>query len=424
MKKRQKLMAMILAMLALLQITSCSNSWLSANVKSEPIDRLLQEETLAQATELEKKSAIFPTYVSNPELEVEAEPIITDTSATIVSVGDTLCNKPLFNAAYDLETKTYDFSYMFKYIEEYIENATIAIGNCESPMAGPDRGYSGYPCFNAPEHLSIDLAELGIDVMTTANNHCLDKGFNGLSATLDYLDESEIAHVGTSRSEEEQNIILMKSLNGIDTAFLSYTYGTNGISIPNGKEYCVNIIDEALILEQIQQAKTEGADLIVASMHWGNEYQTTESAEQDRLAEFLIANDVQIILGSHPHVLQPMKMVQVETENGEKKEGLVIFSQGNFFSNQRDINTRNTAIFQIDILMSGETGEVNIEDVSYIPLYVNIKQPGAEDRYELLDLNEIIRSYESGEDTWSESMYQLALKESERCADLLEPKTE
>lgn len=263
--------------------------------------------------------------------------------------------------------------------------------------------------------------ELGVDIMTTANNHTLDKGFSGLSSTLDFLEDSEIAHVGTARTEEEQNTILFMNLNGIKTAFLAYTYGTNGIPIPEDKEFCVNLIDEDLILKQINQAKDEGAELIVVSMHWGVEYQTTENAEQDRLAEFLIKNDVKIILGSHPHVLQPMKMLKVETDEGEEKEGLVIFSQGNFFSNQTQENTRNTAIFNIEVKKEGETGKVTVERVTYAPIYVNIKDPGTKDRYELLDLNEIIRSYEAGEETWSESMYQLALKERERCINLIGP---
>lgn len=257
--------------------------------------------------------------------------------------------------------------------------------------------------------------------MTTANNHTLDKGFSGLSSTLDFLDDAEINHAGTARTEEEQNTILFKDLNGIKTAFLAYTYGTNGIPVPEGKEFCVNMIDEELILRQIEQAKNEGAELIVASMHWGNEYQTTENAEQDKLAEFLIKNDVKIILGCHPHVLQPMKMLKVENEDGKEKEGLVIFSQGNFFSNQTQENTQNTAIFNIKVNKNGKTGEVTVEEATYVPIYVNRKELGAKDRYELLDLNEIIRSYEAGKGIWSESMYELAIKEKERCVNLIGP---
>lgn len=339
--------------------------------------------------------------------------------ATIVSFGDTLCHKPVYNAAYNKETGSYDFSPMFKYVEKYIKDATISIGNCESPMAGANVGYSGYPTFNAPEHLAVDLQELGIDIMTTANNHTLDKGFSGLSSTLEFLDNNGIAHVGTARTQEEQDKILIKDLNGIRTAFIAYTYGTNGISIPKDKKFCVNLIDKELILKQINQAKKEGAELIVALVHWGIEYQTTENAQQTELANFLIENDVKIILGSHPHVLQPMKMLQVQSNTGEIKKGLVIFSQGNFFSNQTRANTRNTAIFNIEVKKDSETGIITVEKASYIPIYVNIKEPGAKDRYELLDLNEIIRSYETGEEIWSKAMYELAVREKERCVKLI-----
>lgn len=378
------------------------------------------ENPKGQEVEEKQLPKTVPLPTSTPESVSEPEPVVVpeDSFATITSFGDTLCHKPLFNAAYDKETGLYDFSYMFKYVEKYFTDSTIVIGNCESPMAGAERGYSGYPTFNSPEHLAIDLAELGVDIMTTSNNHTLDKGFSGLSSTLDFLDNAEIQHVGTSRNPDEQNTILFCDLNGIKTAFLSYTYGTNGIPVPKEKEFCVNLIEEDLMLQQINQAKAEGAELIVASMHWGVEYQTTQNAEQERLAEFLIKNDVQIILGCHPHVLQPMQMVNVQTTEGEK-QGLVLFSQGNFFSNQRDVNTRNTAIFNIEVKKDGSTGEVTVEKATYVPLYMNIKPAGTKDRYELLDLNEIIRSYEAGENIWSEPMYQLALKEQERCVGLI-----
>lgn len=398
------------------QIQKGEKTWKEDNISAMEI----ASKSVAVLVEIAQKEPKV-AEVSTQTLQQEEMQDPADSFATITSFGDTLCHEPLYKAAYNQETEIYDFSYMFEYVEKYFQDSTIRIGNCESPMAGAERGYSGYPTFNAPEHLAIDLKELGVDIMTTANNHSLDKGFSGLSSTLNFLDEAGISHVGTARSEEEQNTILFKDLNGIKTAFLCYTYGTNGIPVPEGKEFCVNLIQEDFMLKQIQQAKAEGAELIVVSMHWGIEYQTIESEEQDRLAEFLIQNGVQVILGSHPHVLQPMKMVKVETEKGEEKEGLVIFSQGNFFSNQRDENTRNTAIFNIEVKKDGTTQEVTIEKASYIPLYVRIKEAGAEKRYQLLDLNEIIRSYETGEEEWSDEMYQLALQEKERCVSIIGP---
>ncbi len=406
MKKASKNLVTLLILITFLQLVACShNNRLTESKEPESI-------VDSEHTEIS---------MLETEMETDIEPIpAEDSFATILSFGDALCHIPVFNAAYDSETDDYDFSYMFQYVTKYFQNSTVNIGNCETPMAGKERGYSGFPSFNTPEHLAIDLAELGVDIMTTANNHTLDQGFNGLTSTLQFLDEAGIAHVGSARTAEEQSTILFRDLNGINTAFLSYTYGTNGIPAPEGKEFCVNLMNEEFMLHQIEQAKAEGAELIVASMHWGNEYQTTPNEKQYQLAEFLIDHGVQLILGSHPHVLQPME--RIKTESG--KEGFVIFSQGNFFSNQRQENTRNTAIFNIEVKKSAETEEVTIEDVTYIPIYVSIKEPGAEHRYQLWDLNEIIRSYEAGEQIWTEEEYQLAVKERERCIKLIEPENE
>lgn len=424
MKKIPKTMLIMLFIIsALVLMTSCAANRIT-ETKVENSTELITQVEQKETETTQVVTEIMEEQTEVTEMPIEVVDVPEDSFATIVSFGDTLCHKPLFNAAYNKKIGIYDFSPMFKYVEKYFKNSTINIGNCESPMAGAEKGYSGYPRFNAPEHLAIDLKELGVDIMTTANNHSLDKGFSGLESTLNFLDESEIAHVGTARTEEEQNTILFKDLNGIKTAFLAYTYGTNGITVPKDKKFCINLIDKDFMLKQINQAKEEGAELIVVSMHWGIEYQTTENVEQDNLAEFLIKNGVDIILGSHPHVLQPMKMLKVETNEGEEKEGLVIFSQGNFFSNQSQENTQNTAIFNIQVKKSGETGKVTVENVTYIPIYVNIKEFGAKDRYELLDLNEIIRSYEAGEDEWSEKMYKLALKERKKCIKKIGPEIE
>lgn len=340
MKKTKKVLLLLVAMLSL-QLGGCNNN--------RDIETSIVKENAVLNYAKEEISSILENQEKIEEIEVKE-----DSFATIVSFGDTLCHKPVDDAVYDEEIRDYDFSPIFKYIENYFEDATVIIGNCESPMAGEERGYSGYPAFNAPEHLAIDLKELGVDIMSTANNHTLDKGFKGLSSTIEFLDEQEIACVGTSRTEEEQDTILFKNLNGIKTAFLAYTYGTNGIPLPEDKPFCVNLIDEELMLSQINKAKEEGAELLVVSIHWGIEYQTTENNQQKEIAEFLVKNDVKIILGSHPHVLQPMKEVVVKADNGEEKEGLVIYSQGNFFSNQRQENTRNTAIFNIEVKKDGK----------------------------------------------------------------------
>ena len=143
-----------------------------------------------------------------------------------------------------------------------------------------EKGYSNYPRFNTPEQLATNLKDVGIDVVSTANNHCMDTNYTGLVSTLKYLDEAEIAHTGTNATVEDQNKILVKDVNGIKIAFLSFTYGTNGIPIPKDKSFAVNLIDEDLILQQIKLAKQEEPDLICANMHWGIEYQQKQNPEQ------------------------------------------------------------------------------------------------------------------------------------------------
>lgn len=360
--------------------------------------------------------------------QIEVDSMIPDDSvANIVAIGDTLCHSQNFKDAYDNATGVYDFSPMFKYVAKYFENATVAVGNLEATLAGPERGYSGYPTFNTPEHLAIDLKELGLDVMTTANNHTLDLGFNGLVSTLTYLDDAGLKHTGSARTQEEQDVILFEDLNGIKTAFLAFTYGTNGIPVPSGKEFCVNLIDKNLIKSKIDQAKAEGAELIVCSMHWGDEYHTEPNSTQTDLAEFLIKNDVQVILGCHPHVLEPMEMKTVTMEDGTTKTGFVIYSMGNFFSAQTFANTRNTLILNVQVRKDGATGKISIDNATYTPVYVydndsgNNPNANGKDRYELLDIENIISEYEAGTGNWNQTMYNLAKTELDRTVKILGP---
>lgn len=365
----------------------------------------------------EENISRYNENIQNEELEEEKE----DTVINIVGIGDTLCHSQNFKDAYDSSTGNYDFSPMFKNITKYFDNATIAVGNLETTLAGADRGYSGYPCFNSPEELARDLKEMGIDILTTANNHCLDTGYTGLVSTLDTLDKYGVLHTGTSRSIEEQNTILYQDLNGIKTAFLCYTYGTNGIPVPSGREYSVNLIDKTFIKEQLDKAKEEGAELICVSMHWGAEYRLKPTAEQEDLAEFLIKNGADIILGNHAHVPEPMEMKEVTLDDGTTREGFVIYSMGNFFSAQTQNYTRDTLILNVEVRKDGETGKISIDKATYTPVYVYDNGANAKDRYELLDIEKIISDYESGNSNYSTSMYNLMKSELNKITEIVGP---
>ena len=198
---------------------------------------------------------------------------------------------------------------------------------------------------------------------------------------------------------------MVKDINGIKIAFLAYTYGTNGIAIPKANSYCINLIDKELILKHIQTAKDKNVDLICVNMHWGIEYQTTPNKDQLDMADFLFENGVDIILGSHPHVLQKMEKRTLELEDGSTKDGFVIFSLGNFISNQQDVGTRDTVILDIQITKSGETDKIAIDKVDFIPVFNYNKGSGTSDRYKLIDLNAVIKEYEDGTSTISQTLY-------------------
>ena len=267
----------------------------------------------------------------------------------MTAIGDVMCHNTQYWDAYIKETDTYDFSYVFDDINRYIKTADIAIGSLETSFAGKERGYSNYPTFNSPDALAYNLKKLGLDVLSTAGNHCLDMGFSGLSRTIDVLNDADISHLGTYQTPEDRDKILFKYVKGIKIAFVNYTYGTNGIPVPSGKEFCVNLIDKDLMKKDIESAKAQNADIIVACMHWGTEYRTIANSEQEELADFLFQNGVDIILGNHPHVLEQMEKRTITLEDGTTKDGFVIYALGNFICDQNAENTRNSIILNLKI---------------------------------------------------------------------------
>lgn len=339
--------------------------------------------------------------ITTGNFEDEIAPIVPkeDQHISMSIIGDIMCHNTQYKDAYVTSTGSYDFSYVFEDIKNYITSADIAVGNLETTFAGKEKGYSNYPRFNTPEQLAYNLRDFGIDVLSTANNHCMDTNYSGIVSTLNYLDDAGISHVGTNTSWYEQNKILIKEVNNIKIAFLSFTYGTNGITIPTDKAFAVNLIDDDFILKQISLAKEQNPDIICTSMHWGIEYQTKQNKEQERLANLLFENGVDVILGSHPHVLQPMEKRTVTLEDGTTKDCFVIYSLGNFMSGQTKENTRNSIILNMTFTKSGETDKTTIDSVSYIPIYMYKSSSKSTQRYKILDIENSIKKYENGIDT-------------------------
>ena len=338
------------------------------------------------------------TSLSNVNTEIgedknnEEQPV----TFTLTALGDTLCHNTQYWDAYNSETKEYDFSYVYEDIKYYTKVADITVGSLETTFAGEDKGYSNYPTFNSPDSLATALKKIGVDVISLAGNHALDYGYSGICRTIEVLEHADISHLGTYKTAEDQEKLLIKNVKGVKIAFINYTYGTNGISVPSGKEFCVNLIDKNLIKKQIDQAKSEGADMIVACMHWGTEYKTSANSEQKELTDYLFKNGVDIILGNHPHVLEPMEKKTITLDDGTTKDVFVVYALGNFTADQRDEITRDSAILNLNITKNVD-GNISINKVDYVPIYMYKNSNAKSHKFKILDIEKSIAKYESGD---------------------------
>lgn len=343
----------------------------------------------------------------------------TDTTFTLTAIGDVMCHNTQYIDAYDSDTGTYDFSYVFDNISSYTKTADICIGNLETSFAGEDRGYSNYPTFNSPDSLADSLKSIGVDVLSTAGNHALDMGFSGLSRTIDVLDKADISHLGTYKTQEDQDKVLIKYVKGVKIAFIDYTYGTNGISVPSDKKFCINLIDKDLIKKHIETAKNQNADMIVACMHWGTEYQTKQNSEQEELADFLFQNGVNVIIGNHPHVIQPMEKRTVTLEDGSTRDGFVAYALGNFICDQNAVNTRDSIILNLKITKHTD-GSITIDNYDYVPIYMYKDSSVSKHKMKILDINKTIYNYENNlDDSITEKIYNLMKTELGRITKIL-----
>lgn len=266
----------------------------------------------------------------------EAAPYIGP-EVTLVMVGDILFHTPVAESGVQ-EDGSYNYDAVFANVKDEIEAADLAIVNQEVIIGGKELGISGYPSFNAPYELGDALVNAGFDVVLHATNHTLDQGKKGVKNCLSFWKNSypEVAVLGINESQDAQdNNIYVYEQDGIRIAILNYTYGTNGIALPSDMPYAVNLLDEEKVTEDIAKAK-EQADFIVVCPHWGTEYQLTASREQERWTQIFLENGVDLVIGTHPHVIEPVVWMTRDgnAEKASENQGadgmLVYYSLGNF----------------------------------------------------------------------------------------------
>lgn len=281
---------------------------------------------------------------------------LSDT-VTVAFIGDVMQHiGQLQSALKDGGDSTYDYTDYFKYLKKYFDAADFTVANMEFTCGVTP--YTGYPCFSAPVSLAEEARRSGIDLFETANNHICDKGRRGLDSTISIYSRNGWDYTGIYRNNVEKYVDdpAIYELKGVRIAFINMTYGTNGNKVP--EPYSVNLLDTADVTASIRRAQDRDAELIVALPHWGTEYKTSPSESQKRWEKFLYSHGVDIIIGSHPHVVEPI-VALTDSESG-KIEHITAYSLGNYISNMSIKYGRIGALAMIRIVKVHGTGAIEI----------------------------------------------------------------
>ncbi|MCB9260165.1 MAG: CapA family protein [Ignavibacteriales bacterium] len=321
-------------------------------------------------------SAIFywvlnPFYKSEAEKveslqKVETVEIDSLISVSFSAVGDIMCHSTQYNYAW-VENDSFDFNPVFSVVRNYLREKDILIGNLETVLAGNTKKYSGYPFFNSPNELASAIKNAGFDFLTLANNHASDQGLAGIERTIDVLKKVNIIPLGADISDTSDisNIFVRK---GLRFGMLSYTYGTNyNANFPNPRKF-INHIDTVKIKNDIAKLKSKNADLIIVLFHFGEQYQKKINSYQMLIVDKTKSYGADIIIGAHPHIIQ--KFEKFKTVDANLDSGFVVYSLGNFVSNQRWRYSDGGIIFNFEITKNIFTDSVYVSDINYLPIWV------------------------------------------------------
>lgn len=337
--------------------------------------------------------SILETAATAAQTEPPTEPPFEPVSVDLVMVGDILAHEGVYNSGF-FPDGTINYDHIFANVKDDIQAADIAIVNQEVVLGGIELGLSGYPCFNSPTELGDALVDAGFNVILHATNHALDKGITGIDNTLNFWKENYPdlpilgIHDETFTDYETQDIYVYEK-DGLRISILNYTYGTNGIPIPQSRPLIVNMLDEEKVALDIARAK-EVSDFVVVCPHWGTEYVYTPDAYQQQWTQFFYEHEVDLVIGTHPHVIEPVEWIQ---EEGNDHKMLVYYSLGNFVSNQDRLPRMLGAMAEVTITMDKIDDEyvVYISDYGVEPLVTHkLFGPGLITTYKLSDYNDTL----------------------------------
>ena len=417
-KKGGGLRSALIVLIAVLIAATGVMIWMCVRLATVPQDTQAPaiQETVAIPT-------VPPTEATVPETTVPKEPEHVVSTATILSIGDLLMHGQLITDAQQADG-SYDFSYIFPYITPYVTAADYAAANLEVTLAGPSRPYQGYPMFNSPDAIVDAAKNAGFDMLLTANNHMYDSGEDGFLRTVRTIREKGLTALGT-REEAEEPAYTVQDINGIKVGMVCYTYEQRPENYRSDRVYlnknilsatCSALVNSFVGTELdsfyteiggiLEQMRNDGAEATVMFIHWGVEYQLTQNAEQQQIAQKLCDLGFDVIVGGHPHVVQPVELLE-STVDPEHRT-VCLYSMGNAVSNQRQgeltsittAHTEDGAMFSMTFSKYSD-GTVYLEDVALIPTWVRaidangntvVRRSGTIRRYEILPLDDSLRS--------------------------------
>lgn len=330
---------------------------------------------ITKNSDLESPTATTEVSVVNEEETTNGSTEVVNSKVTLVAVGDNLIHNTLITAG-EQEDGSLDYTSLYANIKPDIEKADIAVIDQETILGGDSFEYTGYPLFNSPWEIGDAAIDAGFDIFNCATNHTMDMGWAGIEKELEYFSDKEnVVALGINADEREYNTITYYEKNSITFALLNYTFGTNGISLPEDKPWCVNLLDEEKVTADIKEAR-EHADVVIVFPHWGTENSHEVSDYQREYTQLFSDLGVDIVIGCHPHVLQPLEWVTNET-TGRKM--IVYYSLGNFISHQIELDQLCGGMAQLTIEKHGD--DIEISSAKLVPIVCHYNR-GDNDKFE------------------------------------------
>lgn len=388
---KKKFFRIFLSLTMALSLVACSNNKDMEEISIKSVTDLItrldnyqkhkeEEQRLAEEKEKAKSQEASKKEASKEDIEEKARKEIAEESkkkpeikkVKLKAFGDIMAHMAQIQYAYNKGGGEYDFSDQFTYLKDFVKDSDISIGNYET-TTNPDLPVAGFPRFNVPAAYLKDLKETGFDIVSTANNHSMDTELEGVFSTMEAAKEAGLDYVGSFKDKSDR--ILFKEVKGVKLAFLAYTYGCNGrenLIVPREEvENLGYLSDEDQIKKDIGRAKAQGADFVIVYPHWGIEYQSMPNEAQITLGRKMIDWGADLVIGNHPHVVEPVEVYQAE----DGRKGLIAYALGNFISyqnyeNSKDIRVEHSLALEIDLEKDMTSGNKKIADVKLHPIWV------------------------------------------------------